>query len=59
VRGRDGTLPRGRLRAVLEYIEEHLDAAPRAQRGLRLIDPAMAARPMHLLDDRKLVKELL
>src|SRR5262245_15810129 len=28
VRGRDGTLPRGRLRAVLEYIEEHLDAAP-------------------------------
>jgi AraC family transcriptional regulator len=25
---RDGTLPRGRLRAVLEYIEEHLDAAP-------------------------------
>ena len=26
--GRDGTLPRGRLRAVLEYIEEHLDAAP-------------------------------
>jgi AraC family transcriptional regulator len=28
VRGRDGTLPRGRLRAVLEYIEEHLDSAP-------------------------------
>jgi AraC family transcriptional regulator len=28
VRRRDGTLPRGRLRAVLEYIEEHLDAAP-------------------------------
>src|SRR5215831_14743478 len=28
VRGRDGTLPRGRLRAVLEYIEEHLDTAP-------------------------------
>src|SRR6202011_4318194 len=27
-RGRDGTLPRGRLRAVVEYIEEHLDAAP-------------------------------
>jgi AraC family transcriptional regulator len=26
--GRDGTLPRGRLRAVLEYIEEHLVAAP-------------------------------
>jgi AraC family transcriptional regulator len=28
VRGRDGTLPRGKLRAVVEYIEEHLDAAP-------------------------------
>jgi AraC family transcriptional regulator len=28
VHGRDGTLPRGRLRAVLEYKEEHLDAAP-------------------------------
>jgi AraC family transcriptional regulator len=28
VRGRDGTLPRGRLRAVVEYIEEHLDTAP-------------------------------
>jgi AraC family transcriptional regulator len=27
-RGRDGTLPRGRLRAVIEYIEEHLDACP-------------------------------
>jgi AraC family transcriptional regulator len=26
--GRDGTLPRGRLCAVLEYIEEHLDAGP-------------------------------
>jgi AraC family transcriptional regulator len=26
--GRDGTLSRGRLRAILEYIEEHLDAAP-------------------------------
>ena len=24
--GRDGTLPRGRLRAVVEYIEERLDA---------------------------------
>jgi AraC family transcriptional regulator len=28
VRGRDGALPRERLRAVLEYIEEHLDACP-------------------------------
>ncbi len=27
-RGRDGALPQGRLRAVVEYIEEHLDAAP-------------------------------
>src|SRR5262249_35905495 len=27
-RRRDGTLPRGRLRAVVEYIEEHLDASP-------------------------------
>jgi AraC family transcriptional regulator len=27
-RGRDGALPRGRLRAVVEYIEEHLDAGP-------------------------------
>ena len=26
--GRDGTLTRGRLRAVVEYIEEHLDASP-------------------------------
>jgi AraC family transcriptional regulator len=27
-RGHDGTLPRGRLRAVVEYVEEHLDAGP-------------------------------
>jgi AraC family transcriptional regulator len=27
-RSRDGTLPRGRLRAVVEYIEEYLDASP-------------------------------
>jgi len=27
-RGRDGALPRGLLRAVVEYIEEHLDAGP-------------------------------
>jgi AraC family transcriptional regulator len=27
-RGRDGVLPRGRLRAVVEYIEAHLDAGP-------------------------------
>jgi AraC family transcriptional regulator len=27
-RGPDGTLPRGRLRAVVEYVEGHLDAGP-------------------------------
>ena len=27
-RRRDGTLPRARLRAVVEYVEEHLDAGP-------------------------------
>jgi AraC family transcriptional regulator len=27
-RGPDGALPRGRLRAVVEYVEEHLDASP-------------------------------
>jgi AraC family transcriptional regulator len=27
-RGRDGVLPRGRLRAVVEYIEEHLNGSP-------------------------------
>jgi AraC family transcriptional regulator len=27
-RGRDGVLPRVRLRAVVEYVEEHLDARP-------------------------------
>ncbi|MFL5335822.1 MAG: helix-turn-helix domain-containing protein [Geminicoccaceae bacterium] len=27
-RGRDGALPRGRLRAVVDYVEEHLDAGP-------------------------------
>jgi AraC family transcriptional regulator len=27
-RGRDGALPRARLRTVVEYIEEHLDAGP-------------------------------
>jgi AraC family transcriptional regulator len=27
-RGPDGALPRGKLRAVVEYIEEHLDASP-------------------------------
>jgi len=36
-RGRDGALPRGRLRAVVEYIEAHLDA------GLTLAQMAAAA----------------
>jgi AraC family transcriptional regulator len=27
-RGRDGTLPRARLRAVVEYVEDHLGAGP-------------------------------
>jgi AraC family transcriptional regulator len=27
-RGRDGVLPQARLRAIIEYVEEHLDAAP-------------------------------
>jgi AraC family transcriptional regulator len=27
-RSRDGTLPRAKLRAVVEYIEDHLDASP-------------------------------
>ncbi|MBV8309736.1 MAG: helix-turn-helix transcriptional regulator, partial [Planctomycetaceae bacterium] len=27
-RGRDGTLPRARLRAVVAYVEEHLEAGP-------------------------------
>jgi AraC family transcriptional regulator len=27
-RRRDGTLPRARLRAIVEYVEEHLDAGP-------------------------------
>jgi AraC family transcriptional regulator len=36
-RGRDGALPRGKLRAVVEYIEDHLDA------GLTLAQMAAAA----------------
>jgi AraC family transcriptional regulator len=30
-RGRDGALPRARLRAVVDYIEDHLDATPRLE----------------------------
>jgi AraC family transcriptional regulator len=43
VGGADGALPRGRLRAVVEYIEEHLDA------GLSLEQMAAVARlsPYH------------
>jgi AraC family transcriptional regulator len=37
-RGRDGTLPRAKLRAVVEYVEEHLDA------GLSLEQMAAVAR---------------
>jgi AraC family transcriptional regulator len=37
-RGRDGALPRGRLRAVVEYVEEYLDA------GLTLGQMAAVAR---------------
>jgi AraC family transcriptional regulator len=42
-RQRDGVLPRGRLRAVVEYVEEHLDA------GLSLEQMAAVARvsPFH------------
>lgn len=42
-RSRDGVLPRGRLRSVIEYIEEHLDTAP------TLADMAAVARvsPYH------------
>jgi AraC family transcriptional regulator len=43
VHGRDGTLPQGRLRAVLEYIEEHLDAAP----TLAEIAAVVALNPYH------------
>jgi AraC family transcriptional regulator len=31
-RRRDGTLPRARLRAVVEYIEDHLDVGPTLER---------------------------
>jgi AraC family transcriptional regulator len=37
-RGRDGALPHGRLRAVIEYVEEHLDF------GLSLEQMATVAR---------------
>jgi AraC family transcriptional regulator len=31
-RGRDSTMPRGRLRAVVQFIEEHLDGGPTLER---------------------------
>src|SRR5262249_57086658 len=36
-RGRDGALPRGRLRAVVEYIEEHLDTNPSLQQMAEVV----------------------
>ena len=39
-RGPDGTLPRGRLRAVLEYIEEHLDAGPTLEQMAAVARPS-------------------
>jgi AraC family transcriptional regulator len=45
-RGRDGTLPRGRLRAVVEYIEEHLDVSPTLEQiaGVARLSPYHFAR---------------
>jgi AraC family transcriptional regulator len=42
-RGRDGALPRGRLRTVVEYIEEHLDAGP----TLAQMATAVGLNPYH------------
>jgi AraC family transcriptional regulator len=42
-RGRDGVLPQGRLRAVAEYIEEHLDACP----SLRELAAVAGLSPYH------------
>src|SRR5262245_9825006 len=41
--GRDGTLPRGRLRAVVEYIEEHLDGCP----SLAQMPAVLGLNPSH------------
>src|SRR5262249_20592457 len=45
-RGRDSTLPRGRLRAVVEYIEGHLDAGPTVEQraGVARLSPSPFAR---------------
>jgi hypothetical protein len=37
-RGRDGVLPRGRLNAVVEYIEEHLHACPSLAQMAAVVD---------------------
>jgi AraC family transcriptional regulator len=42
-RGRDGALPRGRLRAVVEYIEEHLGVGP----TLAQMAAAVGLNPYH------------
>jgi AraC family transcriptional regulator len=36
-RGRDGALPRGKLRAVIEYIEGHLDTSPTLEQMAALV----------------------
>jgi AraC family transcriptional regulator len=38
VRTREGKLPRARLRAVIEYIEEHLDASPSLEQMATIAD---------------------
>ncbi len=45
-RGRDGALPRARLRSVIEYIEEHLDASPSLEQiaGVAGLSPYHFAR---------------
>src|SRR5262249_12624521 len=43
-RGRDGVLPQGRLRAVVEYIEEHLGGCP----TLAQLAPVVGLNPHHL-----------
>jgi AraC family transcriptional regulator len=42
-RGRDGALPRGRLRAVVEHIEEHLQGCP----SLAQIPAVVGLNPYH------------
>jgi AraC family transcriptional regulator len=44
-RGRDGALPRGRLRAVVEYIEEHLDAGPTLEQMAAVATPVRHHAP--------------